>query len=281
MLKRWTLGIGLLLWLAWPAAATQVRVPPELVREVFRAHCTECHGPDLARPKGEFGYVLDLDRVAANPDYVLAGQPDRSVLYRQLVAEDPDERMPPPNAKRSGPLTAFEIEAVRLWIAQMQDSPAALPLAAEPPARGVAWWAWPGRWHVVIIHFPVALLLSGLVMELLGRWTGSDSLRLAVLPVVRIGALTGLAAAASGWVAGEFHGYSGQTFVWHRGLGIGSGIGMLALLCATEWRARRGGQAGEVVFLAVLVIMAVAVTATAHLGGTLVHGEGFLARPQR
>src|SRR4029077_11089327 len=36
------------------------------VRSIFSAKCTECHGSDLPRPKGRFGYVLDLERLAGN-----------------------------------------------------------------------------------------------------------------------------------------------------------------------------------------------------------------------
>jgi hypothetical protein len=34
------------------------------VRNIFAAKCVECHGSDLPRPKGRFGYVLDLERLA-------------------------------------------------------------------------------------------------------------------------------------------------------------------------------------------------------------------------
>ena len=31
-------------------------------RDVFRSRCARCHGPNLQRPSGRFGYVLDLRR---------------------------------------------------------------------------------------------------------------------------------------------------------------------------------------------------------------------------
>ena len=36
-----------------------------------------CHGPDLAKPKGRFGYVLDLRRIASNPEMVIPQSTDR------------------------------------------------------------------------------------------------------------------------------------------------------------------------------------------------------------
>src|SRR5688500_20251037 len=68
------------------------------VREIFEAKCLDCHGPELPRPKGKFGYVLDLKRMADNPDYVERGNPEKSELY-QMVATDEmpgeDANVPP------------------------------------------------------------------------------------------------------------------------------------------------------------------------------------------
>src|ERR1700678_3903139 len=51
------------------------------VRGVFAAKCAGCHGPDLAKPKGRFGYVLDLRRMAGNPEMVIPLRPDESELW--------------------------------------------------------------------------------------------------------------------------------------------------------------------------------------------------------
>src|SRR4051812_15387288 len=64
------------------------------VRGVFAAKCAVCHGPDVARPRGRFGYVLDLHRVAANPEMVVPRRPDESELWA-LVEHD---EMPPPGS---------------------------------------------------------------------------------------------------------------------------------------------------------------------------------------
>ena len=65
------------------------------VRDIFSAKCTECHGDDLPRPKGRFGYVLDLERLAGNVHLVVPFRPDESELWK-LVR---DEQMPPAHAK--------------------------------------------------------------------------------------------------------------------------------------------------------------------------------------
>jgi len=107
----------------------------EEARAVLARKCGECHGPDLVKPKGKFGHVTDLARLAADPMFVVPGDPDDSELYLVMIESDPEFRMPPLSAE-AGPLTEEEIEAVRSWIAQGAPTPAATGDAPgdEPPA---------------------------------------------------------------------------------------------------------------------------------------------------
>src|SRR5262249_39968308 len=77
------------------------------VRAVFSARCVRCHGPDVARPKGGFGYILDLKRLAADSDKVVPSQPDESGLWQMVH----NGEMPPPNSP-TGALTAQEKEVI-------------------------------------------------------------------------------------------------------------------------------------------------------------------------
>ncbi|HEY1381243.1 MAG TPA: c-type cytochrome domain-containing protein, partial [Gemmataceae bacterium] len=95
------------------------------VRAVFAARCAACHGPGLAKPKGRFGYVLDLPRVAGNREMVVVGAPQESELW-ELVRRG---EMPPADAP-TGPLTAAQKETIRAWIAA--GAPALI--SAPPPA---------------------------------------------------------------------------------------------------------------------------------------------------
>src|SRR5579859_8085759 len=61
------------------------------VAAVFTARCTHCHGPDLARPRGGFGYILDLKRVAANPQLIVPSAPDKSELW--LLVQSGERRV--------------------------------------------------------------------------------------------------------------------------------------------------------------------------------------------
>jgi mono/diheme cytochrome c family protein len=84
----------------------------EEARGVFKAKCAGCHGPDLPKPKAQFGYVLDLRRLAADPEKLIPGRPAESELWALLEHDE----MPPPDSPH-GPLTSAQKEAIRAWIA--------------------------------------------------------------------------------------------------------------------------------------------------------------------
>ena len=99
---------------AWGADNRSLDEPPSLatqVHAIFQVKCVECHGSDLPRPKGKFGYVLDLSRVAANPKMIVPGKPAQPELYQMLVHNE----MPDPKGD-SPPLTRTEKDIVKHWI---------------------------------------------------------------------------------------------------------------------------------------------------------------------
>lgn len=85
------------------------------VKDVFKAKCVKCHGPEGVReiegPNGEFDFVLDLERLASDPTKVVRGDPNESKLYNMVF----DLIMPDENAGED-PLPDNEIESIRRWI---------------------------------------------------------------------------------------------------------------------------------------------------------------------
>jgi mono/diheme cytochrome c family protein len=131
-------ALGLLLALfATPASPAQAlddsQVLARQVHALFAVKCVECHGADLERPKGRFGYVLDLARVAANPKMIVPGKPAQSELY-QLVSHN---EMPDPKAKKE-PLTRGEKDIVKRWIEA--GAPADLSAGNAAAALPLTFW---------------------------------------------------------------------------------------------------------------------------------------------
>ncbi|MHC4994662.1 MAG: c-type cytochrome domain-containing protein, partial [Planctomycetota bacterium] len=88
------------------------------IRPILSDACFACHGPD--EKHREAGLRLDTAEGAfAELDdgpAIVPGRPERSALYRRLVHEDVDERMPPADQHRQ--LADEEIELIRAWITE-------------------------------------------------------------------------------------------------------------------------------------------------------------------
>ncbi len=107
------------------------------VRVIFERKCNECHGSHLKKPEGKFGYVLDLQRIADNEDYVIRGDAKKSEIFRMVR----DGEMPPDDHPKTPPLTEREKALVRRWISA--GAPAELPdklpeIAEDAPVEPAA-----------------------------------------------------------------------------------------------------------------------------------------------
>ena len=82
------------------------------IRPILSESCFGCHGPDGESRQAE----LRLDRresAMADPDghpVITPGNPDKSEHLRRVLAENPDERMPPVDSGKT--LTAQQIETL-------------------------------------------------------------------------------------------------------------------------------------------------------------------------
>ncbi len=261
--------------------------PAGEVRAVFAAKCATCHGPLLARPKGRFGYVLDLGRVAGNPEMVVPGKPDESELWELIRRGE----MPPEDAP-AGPLTAEEKEAVRSWIeagARANPQPAggtsstpetpARPGDGRPPSSEI-WrvFRWAGRFHLLFLHFPIALLLAAAAGELWSAVRGERSVVPAVRFCVNCGAAAAVPTVALGWLfaAGGAGEGAPALLLWHRWLGTAAAAWAVAAALALERDARHGLRTWGARLL--LAAGALLVGAAAHFGGALTRGQDFFTR---
>ncbi len=255
-------------------ASSTPQVLASHVRAIFQARCTECHGADLARPKGKFGYVLDLARVAANPKMVVPGMPAQSELFQTVL----NDEMPPPKSKRP-PLTAEEKEVVKSWIEA--GAPAPLPeenaTAPVPPLTlGRRVLRDLGQFHPPSTHFPIALLIVALPAEFLWVLTRKDSWKATVRFCVTLGAMTAVITAILGWCDAPFSTYAGASasvLSWHRWIGTGTAIWAVLAAVLSECSNRWGNPprlAGY--FRLTLVVGAVLVSVAGYLGASLIYG---------
>ena len=233
------------------------------VRSVFAMKCAGCHGPDVAKPKGRFGYVLDLKRVAADPEKVVPFRPDESELW-QLVEHD---EMPPDDAPRGG-LTPARKEVIRAWIAA--GAPDVSPMTSVDRTL-----RWLGKFHLILIHFPIALIVAAGVGELRSVWRRNPIPSESVRFCLWSGALAALPTAGLGWLhaaAGNGLG-SPQLLTAHRGLGTTVAVLLVITAVCAERDACRGVRSRYVRLL--LTFGVLTTTLNAHLGGLLARGKDF------
>ncbi len=133
-----------------------------------------------------------------------------------------------------------------------------------------------GRLHVATVHFPIALLVvAGLIES--WRWVrrGDKPSPAGVFCLVS-GTIALLLAAAMGWIHkgfSQFSGPSGTTLLQHQWLGVAAGAaGLVAIMLLVAARSARGLK----VYRAAVILVALLVAVTGHLGGSLTHGQGYL-----
>jgi uncharacterized membrane protein/YHS domain-containing protein len=140
-----------------------------------------------------------------------------------------------------------------------------------------------GRFHVLITHFPIALLSFGAFFEgvsILGiGGSNAKSVSSIVRASIGFGALGAVAAISLGLMNSIGEDYSGilsDVFWWHRLLGITTAVMALLAWFAVERRARKSTP-GTIAFArATILLTAALVGITGHLGGSLVFGWDYL-----
>src|SRR5579862_5812272 len=105
---------------------------PSRVRSIFLAKCSECHGRGLSRPKAAL-YLHELGPVAANREWVVPHEPEKSYLWTLIRDDD----MPAKGAK-AGPLNAQEKETIRAWIAAGAPVPPSQASSSSAPSGSIA-----------------------------------------------------------------------------------------------------------------------------------------------
>lgn len=253
------------------------------VRSIFLAKCSECHGPALQRPKAGL-YFHDLQQVAANRDLVVPFKPEESYLWTLVQNDD----MPAKGAK-AGPLNTKEKEIVHAWItagAPFFPSPTSAATfssdsaLAEPTAAPLPWprrvFGWFGKFHLLVIHFPIALLAAAALGELLVAARGVRLPDPTVRFCVLLGTTATLCSVALGWLHADFGGHgiaSSLSLGLHRWLGTTTGLSSVAIALVSERDCRRRQRSG--LFRTLIWSGTFLVAVTAHFGGLLVHGDNF------
>jgi uncharacterized membrane protein/mono/diheme cytochrome c family protein len=278
---RWVIGCALLAFCrAESVAAAGEQGSKGLAAEalaVFRAKCAACHGPELARPRGGFGHVLDLGRLGARGGLVVPSKPDESDLWTLVQSGE----MPPPDAPAGG-LTVREKDAIRAWIAggapagsvpSSRTAPPGDNGAGDGPRPAERALRWLGKFHLLVVHFPIALLMAALAAELWAVWQRRRVPSPAVRFCLGLAAVSAVPAVALGWLFALGGLGSSGLLALHRWIGTAAGAWAVGIAVVSEVDARRGVRSWWTRVLLLVGVLLVSVAA--HFGGLMVHGKDF------
>ncbi len=140
--------------------------------------------------------------------------------------------------------------------------------------ESTAWLQALGRFHVVIVHFPIALLLVAALVEtwrMVRRAPGPSPTAIACL---WLGAISAIVAALFGWFHSEFAQFSGEQLTterFHQWFGIAAAALAVVALLALLARKRTLRP-----YRFATIACALLVGAAGHFGGTLTHGDAYL-----
>lgn len=123
--------------------------------------------------------------------------------------------------------------------------------------------------HPMIVHFPIALFLFGVFLDVLGATRRDGSLRRLAVWNIGIGALSALAAVGTGLTAFFIRGFPFEgIYRVHMLLGIGTAVTMLSV----AWFKRKNPEASGWDYWIPVAIATILTILAGHLGATIVFG---------
>jgi uncharacterized membrane protein len=126
--------------------------------------------------------------------------------------------------------------------------------------------------HVVLIHFPIALFISGAALDFAAQWKKQQTLAIAAYINLLLAAVMALPAVATGLVAWQWA-LEGQRVRGILRLHMVFGLASVVVIWAVWWihfRGRRNGRTNLPNYRLVLEFVGVALLGiTGHLGGFL------------
>ncbi len=144
-----------------------------------------------------------------------------------------------------------------------------------PPdgAQRSDWAQFIGGFHLLTIHFPIALIFLIPVLEIGGRSRRLRHLRPSVEPILALAVFSAIASAILGWFLARSCGSTGPLVVQHMWGGF-----FVSVFCWLCWmlRGRFAGQRFDIAYFSGLALTVILISFTGYRGGQLSHGAAHL-----
>ena len=132
-----------------------------------------------------------------------------------------------------------------------------------------------GRFHPVLVHLPIGILLAAIFLECLSHVKGFRKIRRTIRILLLLGFLAAFASSLTGYLHAQSGEFDPDLVIAHRNLGIAVTIfSFLAFLLKGKKKTEiRLGYFTSLFALTILIFL------TGHSGGSITHGAGFLKMP--
>ena len=138
------------------------------------------------------------------------------------------------------------------------------------------WQQFLGRFHPLIVHIPIGLILLVPILEIAGR--SRAELREAASFVLSLVLFACVAAVALGYLLAYGSGETGAVVTRHLWGSIALTIGVVVCIWARpRWVSRTASAKSHLIYPGILVFVLLALVFTAHQGGSLTHGANYLS----
>ena len=127
-----------------------------------------------------------------------------------------------------------------------------------------------GRFHPVLVHLPIGILLLAAIFQLLSNKPKFKTLQHAVGVSLFIGMIAAVAACISGFLLSQSDEYDAAFVSKHQWFGTGVAVVSIAAYYLNKKNFK------QIKWLMVLLVLLI--TITGHLGGSIAHGEDYLTK---
>ncbi|HEX5024687.1 MAG TPA: c-type cytochrome domain-containing protein [Agriterribacter sp.] len=133
-----------------------------------------------------------------------------------------------------------------------------------------------GRFHPVLVHLPIGILILGVMLHWMSRRQRFDDLKHAVSITLLLGAISAIFSCISGWLLANGAEYDETILGRHRWLGIS--VAVVAIVYYLVYTRKFSFKLPTTLPYILSIALFVLITFTGHFGGTLTHGEGYLTQ---
>lgn len=127
-----------------------------------------------------------------------------------------------------------------------------------------------GRFHPVLVHLPIGILLMGILLQWLSAYPKYNVSNNVIRIVLLIGTFSAILSCITGFLLSSSGDYETDLVSWHMWMGIAVAAASLLFLQRILTKKNDVGTKLTSISLLVLIVL------TGHLGGSLTHGSDYL-----